>query len=73
MLVTAGALIGLVLSVWGVKAIRSVFLNLPRVDEVRLDWRAMLFTVAASLIATALFPSCESRAGAFVARINRAK
>jgi len=54
-LVTSGALLGLAFSVWGVQAIRSVFLNLPRVEEVRLDWRALLFTVAASLIATALF------------------
>jgi putative ABC transport system permease protein len=54
-LVTSGALLGLAFSIWGVQAIRSVFLNLPRVEEVRLDWRALLFTVAASLIATALF------------------
>lgn len=54
-LVTAGAIFGFAFSAWGVQAIRSVFLNVPRVDQVRLDWRALLFTITASILATAVF------------------
>ncbi|MDP8979235.1 MAG: ABC transporter permease [Acidobacteriota bacterium] len=54
LLIVCGASLGLAFSIWGVQAIRAVFLNLPRVEEVRLDWRALLFTMAASLLATAL-------------------
>ena len=55
LLVAAGAAIGWGFSGWGVQLLRGVFLDFPRVDELHLDWRALLFTIAASLVATALF------------------
>lgn len=55
LLVLAGAAAGLCLSLWGIKVIRAVFLNLPRVDGLQLDWRALLFTVTASLLAAMVF------------------
>jgi putative ABC transport system permease protein len=55
LLVSAGAAVGLALSWWGVSAIRAAFLTIPRVDQVRLDWRALLFTVSASVLAATAF------------------
>jgi putative ABC transport system permease protein len=54
-LAAAGAGAGICLSLWGVSAIRALFLTIPRVEQVRLDWRALLFTVGATALATALF------------------
>jgi putative ABC transport system permease protein len=54
-LVGAGAAVGLFLSFWGVSVIRAVFLTIPRVDQVRVDWRALLFTVGASVLAATVF------------------
>jgi putative ABC transport system permease protein len=54
-LVAAGAAVGFALSWWGVSAIRAAFLTIPRVDQIRLDWRALLFTVGASVLAAAVF------------------
>jgi putative ABC transport system permease protein len=55
LLVTAGAAVGFSLSWWGVSGIRAAFLTIPRVDQVRLDWRALLFTVSASVLAATMF------------------
>jgi putative ABC transport system permease protein len=54
-LVAVGASLGFALSWWGVSAVRAAFLTIPRVDQVRLDWRALLFTVSASVLAAAVF------------------
>jgi putative ABC transport system permease protein len=54
-LVTVGAFVGFALSWWGVSAVRAAFLTIPRVDQVRLDWRALLFTVSASVLAATVF------------------
>ena len=54
-LVTVGAVMGFALSWWGVSAVRAAFLTIPRVDQLRLDWRALLFTVSASVLAAAVF------------------
>ena len=55
LLVAAGAATGFFLSWWGSGVIRAVFLTIPRVDQVRLDWRALAFTVGASVAAAAIF------------------
>ena len=55
LLVAAGAAVGFACSWWGVSAIRAAFLTIPRVDQVRLDWRALLFTVSASVLAATVF------------------
>jgi putative ABC transport system permease protein len=54
-LVAVGASLGFALSWWGVSAVRAAFLTIPRVDQVRLDWRALLFTMSASVLAAAVF------------------
>jgi putative ABC transport system permease protein len=55
LLVAAGAAVGVCLSFWGVSAIRAVFLTIPRVDQVRVDYRALLFSIGASVFAAAMF------------------
>ena len=55
LLVAGGAGVGVCLSFWGVSAIRAVFLTIPRVDQVRVDYRALLFSAGASVFAAAVF------------------
>jgi len=54
-LVTAGAAAGVGLSIWGVSAIRATFITIPRIEEVRLDWRALLFAIGTSVVAAVAF------------------
>jgi len=54
-LVAAGAIVGICIALWGVSAIRAAFLTLPRVDQMHVDWRALLFTIGASVLAATLF------------------
>ena len=55
LLVGAGAAAGFCSALWGVSLIRSTFLTIPRVEQVRVDWRALLFTIGASLLAALVF------------------
>lgn len=51
-----GGALGLLLAVFGIKAIRDTLRDtLPRVAEVSLDGRVLLFTLAASLFAALIF------------------
>ncbi|HEY6392164.1 MAG TPA: ABC transporter permease [Bryobacteraceae bacterium] len=54
-LVAGGAALGCSFALWGVKLLRTVFLSLPRIDEIALDLRALAFAVGASVIAAAMF------------------
>jgi len=54
-LVAAGAAAGFFLSLWGVDVIRAAFLTIPGVAQVRVDWRALAFTVGASVLAAIIF------------------
>jgi len=54
-LVAGGAALGCSFALWGVKLLRTVFLSLPRIDEIGLDWRALAFAVGASVVAAAMF------------------
>ncbi|HEY3570158.1 MAG TPA: ABC transporter permease [Thermoanaerobaculia bacterium] len=66
-----GGALGLFLGWAGVKAIVAANLeSIPRVDEIGLDGRSLLFTLGVSLLAGFLFglaPALHSRAGAFFA------
>ena len=66
-----GGTLGLLLGWVGVKAIVAANLeSIPRVDEIGLDGRSLLFTLGVSLLAGFLFglaPALHSRAGAFFA------
>ena len=55
-LAVAGGLLGLVLAVWGVQALRAAAPpTLPRIDQIGLDGVALAFTAAASLVTGLLF------------------
>ena len=64
-----GGVLGLLLAFWGVKAIVAANLeSLPRVDEIGIDGRSLLFTLGISLLTGVLFglaPALHARAGAF--------
>lgn len=52
----AGGALGLLAAAWMLSVlIRVAPENLPRLDEVSLDWRVMLFTFAATLVVGVLF------------------
>jgi putative ABC transport system permease protein len=55
LLVAGGAALGCSFALWGVKLLRTVFLSLPRIDEIGLNWRALAFAVGASVVAAAMF------------------
>ncbi len=56
LLAVAGELLGLVLAVWGVQALRAAAPpTLPRIDQIGLDGVALAFTAAASLVTGLLF------------------
>ena len=51
-----GCAAGLVFAVWGVKSIVSLKpANLPRISDVSLDWRVLLFAVGVSLLTGLIF------------------
>lgn len=64
-----GGFLGLILAYWGVRAIVAANLDsIPRVDEIGLDSRALLFTIGISLLTGLLFglaPALHARTGAF--------
>jgi putative ABC transport system permease protein len=56
LLALAGGAVGFLLSVWGVPLITQLLpREFPRLDEIRMDWRALGFTLAASVITGFLF------------------
>ena len=69
-----GGALGLVLAFLGVKAIVAANLDsIPRVDEIHLDGRSVLFTLAVSMLTGLLFglaPALHARAGTFLASLR---
>ena len=69
-----GGGLGLLLALAGVKAIVAANLeSIPRVDEIHLDSRSILFTIAVSVITGLLFglaPALHARAGSFFASLK---
>jgi predicted permease len=56
LLALAGGTLGLLIAAWGTQAaIKALPEALPRAEEIHLDGRVLLFTVAASLLAGILF------------------
>ncbi len=51
-----GGSVGLLLAVWGVKALIKLSpANIPRLDNIQLDWRVLGFTVGLSLLTGLIF------------------
>lgn len=50
-----GGTLGLLLAVWGSRALSRLFADLPRMQEVRFDWKVVLFTTAVTAIAALIF------------------
>ena len=56
MLAVAGGLAGLALAVWSIDALVALSpQNLPRLNDVALDWRVLLFTLVVCLVTGILF------------------
>ena len=53
-LALCGAALGLMVAGGAASVFRSLAANLPRVDEIRLDWRIVLYSLACSVAATLL-------------------
>src|SRR6185503_4642692 len=68
-----GGALGLLLAYGGVKAIVANLDSIPRVDEIRLDGRTVLFTLAVAIATGLLFglaPALHARAGSFFATLK---
>ena len=50
-----GGVLGLTLSMWGSDLFRQAAAKLPRAEEIHLDWRIVVFTLALSVLTTVLF------------------
>jgi predicted permease len=50
-----GAALGTALAITAIGFVRSTFTTLPRVNEVALDWRALVFASVTSLLAASIF------------------
>jgi hypothetical protein len=48
-------LIGIVLAWWGVKLVAAAPVDLPRLNDVRMDWRVLLFALGVSMVAGIAF------------------
>jgi putative ABC transport system permease protein len=58
-----GGMLGLILSVWGLDLASTALASLPRIQELRFDWRVVLFNVAISMTAAGvigLFPAVSA-------------
>jgi putative ABC transport system permease protein len=59
-LALSGSVLGLLVAAVGSKALRTLAQSLPRAEEVSLDWRIVLYTLACAVITTllcGLFPA----------------
>jgi putative ABC transport system permease protein len=61
-LALAGGAAGLLLAVWGTRLLTAMMPGnlIPRVDEIGIDWRVMVFTLAAAVITGLLFSLAPS-------------
>jgi putative ABC transport system permease protein len=56
LLSTLGAIAGVLVARWGIAAIRALApTNLPRIDEVQIDLRALAFAIAVAFVTAAIF------------------
>ncbi len=66
LLALAGAAFGLIVARWGIDLLRSAGSALPRVDELRVDGRLVVFTLALGMMTTmafALAPALQATRG----------
>ncbi|MGH9662830.1 MAG: ABC transporter permease, partial [Bryobacteraceae bacterium] len=74
LLALPGALLGLLLSVWGTDALRSLIADyVPRADGIRLNWQVVAFTLSLSLLTTLFFgllPALTATRGESVAALR---
>jgi putative ABC transport system permease protein len=55
-LALAGAAAGLVVTAWGIEAIQAIEPgNIPRLEEVRIDWHVLVFSLGLSVLAAVAF------------------
>ena len=59
-LAMTGALVGLVVAHWGASALRQLANELPRIDELRMDARLVLFTMALGAATTVVFAAAPA-------------
>lgn len=65
-LALGGSALGLSLAAAATRALRSAGANLPRVDEISLDWRIVLYTLVCAMITTllcGLYPALRGTRG----------
>lgn len=59
LLAVSGGTLGLLLAIWGIEALKRISPDGPdriaRLDEVRLDWRVLLFTLGVSCLTGVIF------------------
>jgi ABC-type antimicrobial peptide transport system permease subunit len=56
LLSAVGGIVGLTLALWGVRILVALIpKETPRVEEIRLDYRVVLFTIAVSVVTGVLF------------------
>jgi putative ABC transport system permease protein len=54
MLALAGAGLGLLVAAGAVAGLRSAAANLPRIDEIDIDWRVLLYTISSAVLVALL-------------------
>lgn len=72
LLAAAGASLGLFIAAGASSIFRSLAANLPRIDEIGLDWRIMLYSLACAVTATflcGLYPAIRSTRGDMVSSL----
>ena len=73
LLALAGASLGLIAAHWGIDLLRSAGSALPRVDELRVDGRLVVFTLALGMMTTmafALAPALQATRGEVSGRLG---
>jgi putative ABC transport system permease protein len=63
LLALIGSAVGLLLAAASARIFRALALDLPRVEEIRLDWRIVLYTLGCSLVVTFLCGLIPALAG----------
>lgn len=75
MLALAGSAVGLLVALGASAAFRSVAVDLPRMDEIALDWRILLYTLALAATVTilcGLLPAIRTARGSLAGASNEA-
>lgn len=77
LLVVTGGVLGILLASWATELAAKIFASLPRMDELRLDWETLLFTLGVCLptvVFVGLIPALQmsySRLSGMLSRTSR--